>query len=299
MEKTSGNDSKIFRFLIYIVVLALLYWSVYSLFPKYSADIPYLSQYSVFVMDALYVIIAGVGGILLSRMILSLIDGWIAKQGVAKRELRFVHTLVSIFLYGIVVSIVLVTLHVNLTGLLVGGAVGGIVIGLAVQTVASNLFAGLLVSGSNTVNVGDVIQFHSGTIGGNLVGTVKRVTILFTYVEDINGLLVKLPNSSFVGSTTFTNLEEDGLIIYQYNISLNDDVQSSLLLPEVEKKLDSGSKDLGNMSAEMYLYGKSGSTNIYSIILKFSNPKEFNLVVHKVNQAIEESYRELKNKAGS
>lgn len=294
MKKTASYEKGVSLFFILVLLLALVYEAGGYLIRYLSSIFPAVQPYEAHFSQALILIVAGGGGYATARMLIRTFDRWINHKGDLKPESRFLHTALSIFLYGIVVAVILFVLHVNLTGLLVGGAVGGVIIGLAVQTIASNLFAGLLVSGSNTINVGDVIQFHSGTIGGNLIGTVRKVTVLFTYVEDINGMLVKLPNSSFLNTTTFTSLERGRAINYQYTVSLNDDVRSGKLIDEVRSRLIGNKNESDLIDLQMFLFSKSGVTNTYSVIMSFRKPGMFNEIINSVNQTIEQAYYELK-----
>lgn len=287
------------KLLIYIVILAVVYTILSGFFSYIERVYPALTAYRVYLQESLIILVAGVGGYFVARVLINLINSFVVARLSKDRNLRIIDTVVSIFLYGIIVAIVLLALHVNLTGVLVGGAVGGVIIGLAIQTVASNLFAGIMVSVTDTVNAGDVIQFHSGTIGGNLIGTVRRVTILFTYVEDINGNLVKLPNSSFLNNTIFTNLKVDGLINYQFTVSLNDDIHSDALISEFRRLVSKPELTEMVQDIKIFLANKSTASNTYSIVVKFKNPDRFNEVIDRLNHSIETAYMLLKIKNGN
>jgi small conductance mechanosensitive channel len=85
----------------------------------------------------------------------------------------------------------------NVTSLLAGLGIAGFTLGFALQDVAKNFIAGLLILLQRPFEIGDVIQVSGFT------GTVLDISLRTTDMRTADGLLVTIPNGDvFVSSIT-------------------------------------------------------------------------------------------------
>jgi small-conductance mechanosensitive channel len=89
---------------------------------------------------------------------------------------------------GIFVALGLRHLDKTLTSLLTGVGILGLTLGFALQDVASNLMAGLLIELHHPFRVNDIIETN------NFVGRVSRITLRDTEIDQLDGQVVVVPN---------------------------------------------------------------------------------------------------------
>jgi small conductance mechanosensitive channel len=89
---------------------------------------------------------------------------------------------------GIFVALGVLHLDKTVTSLLTGVGILGLTLGFALQDVASNLMAGLLIELHHTFRVDDVIETN------NFVGRVSRITLRDTEIAQLDGQVVVVPN---------------------------------------------------------------------------------------------------------
>ncbi|GAB3674382.1 hypothetical protein GCM10027589_44390 [Actinocorallia lasiicapitis] len=90
-------------------------------------------------------------------------------------------------------------LHIPAAQLAIGGALTGVVLGIAGQQTLANAFAGLVLLYSRPFAIGDKIRVRSGPLGGETVGVVKEIALMYTIVHADNGPHY-LPNSLVQGA---------------------------------------------------------------------------------------------------
>jgi len=93
----------------------------------------------------------------------------------------------------------------------------------------------------------------------------------------------KVRSASYVyGNQIFFDLKDkDGFYLYPLSVTLNSDVQAEKILSYVNKI----KPDLN-----VYLSGKNGSTNVFSIMIKYKNIEEIPDLINKVNLFFDEAY---------
>jgi small conductance mechanosensitive channel len=89
---------------------------------------------------------------------------------------------------GIFVALGVLHLDKTVTSLLTGVGILGLTLGFALQDVASNLMAGLLIELHHPFRVDDVIETN------NFVGRVSRITLRDTEIAQLDGQVVVVPN---------------------------------------------------------------------------------------------------------
>lgn len=89
---------------------------------------------------------------------------------------------------GIFVALGVLHLDKTVTSLLTGVGILGLTLGFALQDVASNLMAGLLIELHHPFRVDDVIETN------DFVGRVSRITLRDTEIAQLDGQVVVVPN---------------------------------------------------------------------------------------------------------
>jgi small-conductance mechanosensitive channel len=278
----------IVKILIVVIILAVLTYLV-----AFLSDL-FLPKYKVYISDASTAVIVGLGGYVIVKILLDVISPYLFSR-MDKGVAHTARLAISVALYTIVVLAVLSALGINLTGVALGGTVAGIAIGLAAQTVFSNVLAGFMVSSSKTLKPGDSVILSSWIWGNPIVGEVTNVSLLFTEVRTLNGNLIKVPNSAFLGNTTFTKLSDGNQFLeYPLQVTINADVKAEQVLSLAQSYIkDSFDKEKLQVP-EMYFTAKNGSTNTFMVILKFSNIVDLNTMLTLVNTAFEKAYWDAK-----
>jgi small conductance mechanosensitive channel len=88
--------------------------------------------------------------------------------------------LIRLTTLGLTVLLALRLGGLRLSTLAVGGAITAVVVGLAAQQTFGNLFAGTVLLSARPFRVGDVIRLQSGSVGGEVEGTVSSLGLLYT-----------------------------------------------------------------------------------------------------------------------
>ncbi len=101
---------------------------------------------------------------------------------------------------GIVLLMILYELGFNIVPILASAGLAGLVLSLGSQTFIRDFFGGVLILVENLFTVGDVIQVADNR------GKVERITLRATYLRNLEGEIVIIPNGDI---RTFRNLTTD------------------------------------------------------------------------------------------
>ncbi|WP_306188920.1 mechanosensitive ion channel family protein [Streptomyces sp. MK5] len=144
-----------------------------------------------------------------------------SRSGVAGSASIFVNiTRALVLAMGFLV--VLQTLGVSIAPLLTALGVGGLAVALALQDTLANLFAGVHILASKTVQVGDYIRLSSGE-----EGYVEDINWRQTTVRQLSNNLVIIPNGRLAGTnmTNFTRPEQQLTILVQAGVDYDSDLE--------------------------------------------------------------------------
>lgn len=174
--------------------------------------------------DAQHLLLASyvlAGTFALARGVAELVRGGVlARSGVAGSASIFVNIARGIVL-GIGILVALECLGVSITPLLTALGVGGLAVALALQDTLSNLFAGVHILASRTVQPGDYIQLGGGQ-EGYVVDTNWRITI----IRQLSNNLVIVPNATLAASviTNYQRPHQECSVIVQLGVSHDSDL---------------------------------------------------------------------------
>ena len=140
--------------------------------------------------------------IFLIWLVFTLIKKGIKRIPEAKMEAHYKNItlkFISYLLYIIIVMYVLSLFGVKLSAIWGAAGIAGVAIGFAAQTSVSNLISGLFVIGEKTMKVGDFI------IVGGVSGTVDEVGLLSVKIHNLDGQMIRIPNSTIINSNFQNN----------------------------------------------------------------------------------------------
>ncbi|MFD4563014.1 mechanosensitive ion channel family protein [Streptomyces sp. NPDC058251] len=144
-----------------------------------------------------------------------------SRSGVAGSATIFVNiTRVLVLAMGFLV--VLQTLGISIAPLLTALGVGGLAVALALQDTLANLFAGVHILASKTIQPGDYIRLSSGE-----EGYVVDINWRNTTVRQLSNNLVIIPNAQLSGTnmTNFTRPEQQMTLTVQAGVGYDSDLE--------------------------------------------------------------------------
>ncbi|MEU1820593.1 mechanosensitive ion channel family protein [Streptomyces roseifaciens] len=144
-----------------------------------------------------------------------------SRSGVAGSATIFVNiTRIAVLAMGFLVM--LETLGISIAPLLTALGVGGLAIALALKDTLANLFAGVHILVSKTVQPGDYIRLSSGE-----EGYVRDINWRITVVEQLNNNLVIIPNAKLAGTnmTNFSRPEQKLAVTVQVGVGYESDLE--------------------------------------------------------------------------
>lgn len=114
--------------------------------------------------------------------------------------LIFIFTLLSIGGLG----------DIGQTLIIVVSMIVGLVVSFAATGSIGNMLSGMVLVTIRPFNVGDRIE-----IGGNMIGNVENLGIMFTRIRDLEGRLIELPNNNILASqiTNFSRSSKEGYAV--------------------------------------------------------------------------------------
>ncbi|MFD5625386.1 mechanosensitive ion channel family protein [Streptomyces sp. NPDC127072] len=143
-----------------------------------------------------------------------------SRSGVAGSATIFVNiTRVVVLAMGFLVM--LQTLGISIAPLLTALGVGGLAVALALQDTLANLFAGVHILASKTIQPGDYIRLSSGE-----EGYVVDINWRNTTVRQLSNNLVIIPNAQLAGTnmTNFNRPEQQMTLLVQVGVGYDSDL---------------------------------------------------------------------------
>ncbi|GHK03971.1 mechanosensitive ion channel family protein [Streptomyces sp. NPDC003753] len=144
-----------------------------------------------------------------------------SRSGVAGSATIFVN-ITRILVLAIGFLVVLQTLGISVAPLLTALGVGGLAVALALQDTLANLFAGVHILASKTVQPGDYIRLSSGE-----EGYVVDINWRQTTVRQLSNNLVVIPNGQLAKTnmTNYTRPEQQLTVLVQVGVAYDSDLE--------------------------------------------------------------------------
>ncbi|GCB42990.1 mechanosensitive ion channel family protein [Streptomyces sp. NL15-2K] len=143
-----------------------------------------------------------------------------SRSGVAGSATIFVN-ITRVLVLAIGFLVVLQTLGISIAPMLTALGVGGLAVALALQDTLANLFAGIHILASKTVQPGDYIRLSSGE-----EGYVEDINWRQTTVRSLSNNLVVIPNGELAKTnmTNFMRPEQQLTILVQVGVAYDSDL---------------------------------------------------------------------------
>lgn len=144
-----------------------------------------------------------------------------SRSGVAGSATIFVN-ITRVLVLAIGFLVVLQTLGISIAPLLTALGVGGLAVALALQDTLANLFAGIHILASKTVQPGDYIRLGSGE-----EGYVVDINWRQTTVRQLSNNLVVIPNGQLAKAnmTNYTHPEQRLTVLVQVGVGYDADLE--------------------------------------------------------------------------
>lgn len=145
----------------------------------------------------------------------------LSRSGVAGSATIFVN-ITRILVLAIGFLVVLQTLGISIAPLLTALGVGGLAVALALQDTLANLFAGVHILASKTVQPGDYIRLSTGE-----EGYVEDINWRQTTVRQLSNNLVVIPNGQLAKTnmTNFSRPEQRLTVLVQVGVGYDSDLE--------------------------------------------------------------------------
>lgn len=138
----------------------------------------------------IFVLFAIQAALWLQAVLSAVLQTWTSRQEDAKSETAAaaITFLGRLLIWTVVVLVVLSNLGVEITTVVAGLGVGGVAAALAVQSILSDLFAGLSMYFDRPFDIGDFI------IVGDVSGNVRKIGLRTTRIDSLGGEKIVYPN---------------------------------------------------------------------------------------------------------
>ena len=138
-------------------------------------------------------IIAGIG-ILVIRIVMSLVTKMLEKSKLEKAAHRLLKTVLRVLLYALLALMVASSLGLDVTGIVALASVLTLAISLALQNMLSNVFGGFTLLNTHPFGAGDFVEIAGQS------GTVQEINMTYTMLATPDNKLISIPNSSVVAA---------------------------------------------------------------------------------------------------
>ncbi|MFG2713114.1 mechanosensitive ion channel family protein [Streptomyces goshikiensis] len=187
-----------------------------------TTTLPLTARVEGFVTQSLTAVLILIATLSAARVVAGLVQSVAgARTGVAGSASIFVNiTRVVVLVMGVLVA--LETMGVSIAPLVTALGVGGLAVALALQDTLANLFAGVHILASKTVQPGDYIRLSSGE-----EGYVVDINWRNTVVRNLSNNLVIIPNGRLARTnmTNFTQPEQQLSILVQVGVGYESDLE--------------------------------------------------------------------------
>lgn len=207
--------------------------------------------------------------------------------------IEFIQTLIAFFIWvcGLLLVASILFPSVTPAKILTALGFGSIAVGFAFKDIFENFMAGVLILLREPFKIHDFIEV------GGIIGSVEKITIRDTYIKDLDGQRVVIPNAKlFKNDVTVLTHRDKRRVCIMCGIAYHEDISKvkELLLKEV-KKLKTVSKE-HPLEVRADHFGES-SVNLKIYWFTQSNPEDVRVsideVVTKVKSVLDKAKIEI------
>ncbi|MGW1749133.1 mechanosensitive ion channel family protein [Streptomyces sp. NPDC002092] len=213
-----------------------------------------------------------------------------SRSGVAGSATIFVN-ITRVLVLAIGFLVVLQTLGISIAPMLTALGVGGLAVALALQDTLANLFAGIHILASKTVQPGDYIRLSSGE-----EGYVEDINWRQTTVRALSNNLVVIPNGQLAKTnmTNFMRPEQRLTILVQVGVAYDSDLdQVERVTMEVIAEVMTGISGAVPDHEPAIRFHTFGDSRIgFTVILGVGEFSDQFRIKHEFIKALHKRYRE-------
>jgi len=157
-----------------------------------------------------------IAGLIISKLILSVLNRSLDRSNVDVTLHKFLHTAVRLVLHFIIFMVVAGALGIQVTSLVAILSVAGLAISLSVQGLLSNVLSGLMLLFIKPFKVGDYVEV------GGVGGFIKEIGFVHTKILSFENILIYMPNSD-VSNGKITNYSTEEKRRFNLNFTVSYD----------------------------------------------------------------------------
>ena len=231
--------------------------------------------------SALPALLILVGGILVVRIILSIITKALERSKLEKAAFTLIKAVIRVLLYGLLVLIVASKLGIDVTGVVALASVLTLAISLSVQSALTNVISGFTLLYTKPFSSGDFVEVAGQS------GSVQEIGLTYTKLHTADNKSVYIPNSA-VTATEIVNYTVLGTRRVAIEIGVSYDTPTQLVLEALREAGDVPTRleDKAPFAA-MLSYGES---TIQYVLHVWSTADDYWTTLFDVNEKIREVF---------
>lgn len=167
-------------------------------------------------------------GVLLIRMVISLVTKFLEKAKLEKVAHNLIKTVIRVVLYGLLALIVASKLGIDVTGIVALASVLTLAVSLSVQNALTNLISGFTLLYTKPFSSGDYVEVAGQS------GSVQEIGLTYTKLITPDNKVVSIPNSA-VTSAQIVNYTVLGKRRVDVAISASYDTPIQLVLETLQE----------------------------------------------------------------
>lgn len=198
-----------------------------------------LTQVGRWISHSLLVVAVLVVAFCVTRLLLRMVDAWVADQPARKGVGPTVKFLIKVAAVPSALLVCAEAAGLSIGSILAAGAVPALAIGLALQDTLKNMFAGVQIVIDQPIRVGDFVE-----IDRNTRGTVLEIGLRSTKIRSVDNNTIIIPNG-VIANAIVTNLDyQDRSYIQSLDVSVAYGTDSRRVQSVLEDELARAAKDL-------------------------------------------------------
>jgi small-conductance mechanosensitive channel len=204
-----------------------------------------LSHVGYWVSLVLTVVTVVVLSFFVTRLLLKMVDAWVADSPARKSVGPTVRFLIKVAAFPAAVLVSAEATGLSVTSLLAAASVPALAVGLALQDTLKNMFAGVQIVIDQPIRVGDFVEVDKGTRG-----TVIEIGLRSTKIRSVDNNTIIIPNSIIAGAIV-TNLDYQDRSYNQWlDVSVAYGTDSRRAQAVLEDELARAAKELEGVTVE-------------------------------------------------
>ncbi len=221
------------------------------------------------------------GGVILIRIILSLVTAALEKSRLEKAAHTLIRSVIRVALYLLLILILASSLGIDVTGVVALASVLTLAVSLSVQTALTNVIGGFTLLSTKPFTAGDFVEI------AGLSGTVREVGLTYTKLSTPDNKIISIPNSS-VAAAQVVNYTVSGTRRITVNLTVPANVPAGQV---IETLLEAGrvEKVLPDPApvAALERYGENG---VYYILNVWCKTEDYWDTLFRINRNVKDSF---------